>query len=91
MERSLLTNSSENQKPKASHRWRFDPVDIAQMRLLARLNPGQRVRVMLEAQALARGLIWGRLRRQYPEASERELALKFLEEIGRVNRKQAGP
>jgi hydrogenase nickel incorporation protein HypB len=91
MERSLLTNSSENQKPRASHRWHFDPVDIAQMRLLARLNPGQRVRVMLEAQALARGLIWGRLRRQYPEASERELALKFLEEIDRVNRKQAGP
>lgn len=71
--------------------WRFDPVDIVQMQLLARLRPGQRVRVMLEAQALARGLIWGRLRRQYPEASERELALKFLEEISRADRTHPGP
>ncbi|HEY63449.1 MAG TPA: hypothetical protein G4O02_02650 [Caldilineae bacterium] len=80
-----------NQKPKAPHPWRFDPVDIVQMRLLARLRPGQRVRVMLEAQALARGLIWGRLRRQYPDASERELALKFLEEIARADQTRAGP
>jgi hypothetical protein len=46
--------------------WRFDPVDITQMRLLATLPPGRRVYVMLEAQALARGMIKSRLRRQYP-------------------------
>ncbi|NWG14927.1 MAG: hypothetical protein HXY20_15510 [Acidobacteria bacterium] len=64
--------------------WRFDPVDITQMRLLAQLPPGWRIRPMLEAQALIRGIIMGRLRRQYPDASERDLALKLLEELGRV-------
>ncbi len=65
--------------------WRFDPVDITQMRLLAQLPPGRRVWVMLEAQALVRGTIMGRLRRQYPNASERELSLKLLEEVSRAN------
>jgi hypothetical protein len=68
---------------------RFDPVDIVQMRLLAQLSPGQRVRVMLDAQALARGLILGRLRRQYPDASQRELGLKLLEEVARADRTSA--
>ncbi|MDX1523294.1 MAG: hypothetical protein R3264_16835 [Anaerolineae bacterium] len=63
--------------------WRFDPVDITQMRLLAQLPPGRRVYAMLEAQTLARGIIMGRLRRQYPGASNRDLALKLLEEVGR--------
>jgi hypothetical protein len=70
---------------------RFDPVDLAQMRLLAQLPPGRRVRTMLDAQALARGLILGRLRRQYPNASPRELALKFLEEVARADRTSARP
>ncbi len=64
--------------------WRFDPVDIIQMRLLAQLPAGWRIRPMLEAQALVRGMILGRLRRQYPDASERELGLKLLEELSRV-------
>jgi hypothetical protein len=64
---------------------RFDPVDLAQMQLLARLSPGRRVAVLLDAQALARGIIWGRLRRQYPGASQRDLALKVLEELERAN------
>ncbi|GIK39476.1 MAG: hypothetical protein BroJett011_33090 [Chloroflexota bacterium] len=64
--------------------WRFDPVDITQMRLLAQLPPGWRIRPMLEAQALVRGIIMGRLRRQYPDASERDLALKLLEELDRA-------
>jgi hypothetical protein len=64
--------------------WRFDPVDITQMRLLAKLPPGRRVAVMLQAQALVRGIIMGRLRRQYPNLSSRELALKLLEEVSRA-------
>ena len=63
--------------------WRFDPVDITQMRLLAQLPPGRRVYAMLEAQLLARGIIMGRLRRQYPNASKRDLNLKLLEEVSR--------
>jgi len=63
--------------------WRFDPVDITQMRLLAQLPPGRRAYAMLEAQALVRGIIMGRLRRLYPEASQRELGLKLLKEVSR--------
>jgi len=69
----------------------FDPVDLVQMRLLAKLPPGRRVCTMLDAQAFARALIRGRLRRQYPNASERELALKLLEEVERANRTPARP
>jgi len=64
--------------------YRFDPVDREQMRLLGRLSPGQRIRVMLEARELAVGLIRGRLRRQHPDLSLREINLKVLEEIARA-------
>ena len=49
--------------------YRFDPVDLEQMRLLGRLSPGGRIQVMLDARELAVGLIRGRLRRQYPDLS----------------------
>lgn len=65
--------------------WHFDSVDITQMRLLAQLPPGRRVYVMLEAQALARGIIMGRLRRQHPTATNRKLGLKLLEEVSHVH------
>ena len=65
-------------------RYRFDPIDVEQMRLSARLTPGQRIQRMLDARALAVGLIRGRLRRRYPDLSSRELNLKVLEEIERA-------
>ena len=68
---------------------RFDPVDIQQMKLLARLPAGHRVRVMLDAQAFARSIKMGRLRRLHPHASQQELGLKLLEEISRGDRKRA--
>jgi hypothetical protein len=80
-------NTTENEIHQPTERspvWRFDPVDITQMRLLAQLPPGWRIRPMLEAQALIRGIILGRLHRQYPDASERELGLKLLEELSRA-------
>jgi len=64
--------------------YRFDPVDLEQMRLLGQLSPGQRIRVMLDARELAVGLIRGRLRRWYPHLSPREINLKVLEEIARA-------
>ena len=76
-------NDTANQTDESEIIWRFDPVDITQMRLLANLPPGRRAWVMLEAQALARGMIKSRLRRQYPQASDRELGLKLLEEVSR--------
>jgi len=71
--------------------YRFDPVDLEQMRLLGRLSPGGRIRVMLDARELAVGLIRGRLRRQYPDLSLRELNLKALEELARAERTSPGP
>jgi hypothetical protein len=71
--------------------FRFDPVDIDQVRLLLSLQPGERIRVMLDAQALAKGLIMGRLRRQYPELSPNEIGLKFVEEIERAKHTAPGP
>jgi phage terminase Nu1 subunit (DNA packaging protein) len=71
--------------------YRFDPVDLEQMRLLVRLSPGQRIRVMLDARELAVGLIRGRLRRQYPHLSTREINLKVLEEIARDERTSSRP
>ena len=71
--------------------YRFDPVDLEQMRLLASLSPGGRNQVMLGARELAVGLIRGRLRRQYPHLSPRELNLKVLGEIDRAKRTRPGP
>jgi hypothetical protein len=74
---------------QASHR--FDPLDDDQVRLLLRLSPGERIRVMLDAQALAKGLIMGRLRRQHPDLSPIELGFKFVEEIERAKQTRPGP
>jgi hypothetical protein len=69
----------------------FDPVDREQLRLLGNLPRSRRIQVMLDARELAVGLIRGRLRRQYPDLSLRELNLKVLEEIARAQRTSSGP
>ena len=71
--------------------YRFDPVDLEQIRLLDRLPPERRIQVMLDARELAVGLIRGRLRRQHPHLSSREINLKVLEEVGRAERTFPGP
>ena len=84
----------EIRNPKArtpGYRFRFDPVDKEQMRLLSRLSPGGRIRVMLDARELAVGLIRGRLRRQFPDLPLPKLNLKVLEELERANRTSSGP
>jgi hypothetical protein len=62
-------------------RYHFDPVDIERLRQIARLTPGGRIRLMLNARELAVGLMRGRLRRRYPDLSPVALNLKLLEEI----------
>jgi hypothetical protein len=69
----------------------FDPVDLTQMRLLGQLAPGQRLQVMLDSRELAVGLKRGRLRRQYPHLSPRELNLKLLEELERAKDRATRP
>ena len=84
----------ETRNPEPATRnspYRFDPPDMEQVRLLARLTPGQRIQVLLDARELAVGLIRGRLRRQHPDLSLRELNLKVLEEIDRGGRTRPGP
>ena len=71
--------------------FRFDPVDMEQMRLLGELSPGRRIQVMLDARELAVGLIRGRLRRQYPDLRLRELNLMVLEEMARAQQTSSGP
>jgi hypothetical protein len=61
--------------------FQFDDMDWVQVRLLQKLQPGQRLQVMLDARELVVGLIRGRLCRQYPDLSEREINLKLLEEL----------
>ncbi len=62
---------------------RFDPVDWEQVRLIARLTPAQRLRLMLDARALAVALIRARLKQRYPSLSPREINLKLVEEVSR--------
>ena len=71
--------------------YRFDPIDLDLVRLRSQLSPGQRLQALLDARELAVGLIRGRLHRQYPDLSPRELNLKVLEEIARVKQTPPGP
>jgi len=82
--------SAQKKSGALMNAYRFDPVDLEQMRLLGRLFPGGRIRVMLDARELAVGLIRGRLHRQYPDLSPQELNLKTLEELARAERTSPG-
>ena len=73
-------------------KYRFDPVDHRFMRLRGQLSPGERLQAMLAARE--RG--WSapcvaRLTLRYPNLSPEEINLKVLEEIDRVERRQARP
>ncbi len=71
--------------------YHFDPVDRDEMRRVARLTPGQRIRRMLDARELIVGLKRGRLRQRYPHLSLREINLKLLEELERDQRRFRRP
>jgi len=63
----------------------FEPVDMERVRMLARLTPGGRIRLMLNARELAVGLLRGQLRHRYPHLSTAEINLKLLEELERAD------
>ena len=71
--------------------YRFDPVDIDMIRLTVRLSVGMRIQRLLDTRELLVSIIRSRLRRQYPDLSARELNLKVLEEIERVERAHTRP
>lgn len=70
-------------RPRNSKPTRFEPVDLEIVMLLGRLSPARRVRTMLETQAFLMSAIRGRIRRQFPDLSQREINLKVFEEIAR--------
>ena len=61
--------------------YKFEPVDIDQMRLRASLTPAKRIQVMLDARELIVGLKRARLQQRYPGLSSREINLKLVEEL----------
>jgi hypothetical protein len=67
----------------------FDPIDYHLMRLRGRMSPGARLQAMLAAREWVVSAMRSRLRRQYPDLSPQEINLKVLEEIERVERRQA--
>ena len=69
----------------------FDPVDLDAVRLTAQISVGMRVQRLLDAHDFVLAVIRGRLRRQYPSASDQEIGLKVLEEIERAERAWARP
>lgn len=62
---------------------RFGDFDMEQLRLLGSISPAKRIRTMLDAQAFVMSQIRGRLRKQYPAMSQREINLKVLAEVAR--------
>ncbi len=57
--------------------YRFDPPDMAQVNLLRKLTPSQRIQLMLDARELAVGPIRGQSSKRYPD----QLNLKVLETL----------
>jgi hypothetical protein len=72
-------------------KYRFDPVDHRFMRLRGQLSPGERLQAMLAAREWVVGAMRARLTLRYPSLPPEEINLKILEEIDRVERRQARP
>jgi hypothetical protein len=57
---------------------KFDPIDWQQMRILAKLTPGERMRVMAGISAFNRALLRGAFCRRYPDLPIEEINMKML-------------
>lgn len=57
------------------------PADEEQIRLLMRLPPAQRLRSLMELQALWLDTVRARLRRAYPHLSDYELTVLMFERL----------
>ena len=53
-------------------------MDWVQMRLMANLSPGGRVRAGMRAEAFARSALRGTFRQRFPQLSRAELNMKVL-------------
>jgi len=70
---------------------RFSHPDIDLMRARMKLTPGQRIMALLDAYEVQTGFMRGRLRKKYPDLSDREINLKIIEEIDRVKHARPNP
>jgi len=70
---------------KPRNTYSFDPPDMVQVNLLRKLSPSQRIQLMLDARALAVGLIRGRLSKRYPDLPLDKLNLKVLETLSHAH------
>jgi hypothetical protein len=57
----------------------FNPIDWAQMELLAKMPPGKRIYPSLRASAMIRAGLRTAFKRKYPNLSRSEINMKILE------------
>ncbi len=60
------------------------PIDWVQLRLVARLSPGQRIRSAMEARAFVVAGLKATFRSRFPELSDAELNMKVLAHVTTV-------
>lgn len=64
---------------------RFDPVDWDEVQRWANLSVGMRIQTLLDARALALGLMRGRLRQRFPHLSTAEINNKILQDLDQLD------
>lgn len=64
---------------------RLGPADKAQIRLLLRVSPAQRLQTMLEMQAIILNMWRSRLRRAHPQLSDLELCRLLFERLSQCH------
>jgi hypothetical protein len=57
----------------------FDPIDVVQMELLAKMPPGQRIAPMMNATLMVRAGLRSAFMKKFPELSMPEINMKILE------------
>jgi hypothetical protein len=57
----------------------FDPIDVTQMELLAKMPPGKRIIPMLQATEMVRAGLRTAFKRKFPELSRSEINMKILD------------
>jgi hypothetical protein len=57
----------------------FDPIDVTQMELLAKMPPGKRIIPMLQATEMVRAGLRPAFKRKFPELSRSEINMKILD------------
>jgi hypothetical protein len=65
----------------------LDPVDWEQLRLLAKLTPGERIMAMARTSAFSRALLRGAFRRRYPDLPIEEINRMMMRYVDTLKEK----